>query len=92
MKADSKKILSSSLLLGLLLAGTVSCNKKQQPFSSEFFSTDPTPLVTVGQNVPAEITGRIPAKFMVKNAKVTAQTQLMVVFASVGSPIKAGIY
>ncbi|HBC21673.1 MAG TPA: hypothetical protein DC009_06280, partial [Porphyromonadaceae bacterium] len=29
-------------------------------------------IETVGSNVPATVTGRIPAKFMVKNAKVTA--------------------
>ena len=65
------KLISSSLLLGSLLLMATACNKQQQAFSSEYFSTDPTPLVTVGQNVSAEITGRIPAKFMVKNAKVT---------------------
>lgn len=62
---------SSAILLTLALSAT-SCSKKQQPFIADYFSTNPTPLVTVGQNVPADITGRIPAKFMVKNAKVTA--------------------
>lgn len=66
------KVLASSALLFGLMVGTMSCNKKQQAFSADYFSTNPTPLVTVGQNVPAEITGRIPAKIMVKNAKVTA--------------------
>lgn len=66
-----KTIPSSLLFGGAFLLMAAGCNKQQQPFSSEYFSTDPTPLVTVGQNVEAEITGRIPAKFMVKNAKVT---------------------
>ena len=64
-------VIVSAALLGTLAIGAVSCSKKQQAFSSDYFSTNPTPLVTVGQNVPGEITGRIPAKFMVKNAKVT---------------------
>ena len=44
---------------------------------SDYFSTNPTPLQTVGQNVPAEITGRIPAKVMEKNAKVTTTPVLV---------------
>ena len=67
--------LSSSV--ALLMLGTAACNKKQQPFLSDYFSTDPTPLVTVGQNVPAQINGRIPEKVMVKNAKVTATPVLV---------------
>lgn len=66
------KTSSLCLALGLstlLLAG---CSKKQVPFLSNYFSVTPTPLATVGLNVPADINGRIPAKVMVKNAKVTA--------------------
>ena len=64
-------------LAALVAAGAVSCSKKQQAFLSDYFSTNPTPLQTVGQNVPAEITGRIPAKVMVKNAKVTTTPVLV---------------
>ena len=53
----------------LLLSG---CNKKLGQFQSSFFTTVPTPLETVGENVPGTVKGSIPAKFMVKNAKVTA--------------------
>ena len=60
------------LALGVALLGTTSCSKKLGEFQSNYFNTTPTPLETVGQNVPATITGNIPAKFMVKNAKVTA--------------------
>ena len=71
----------STILYGALAAfvaaGAVSCQKKQQPFLADYFSTNPTPLQTVGQNVPAEITGRIPAKIMVKNAKVTTTPVLV---------------
>ena len=60
------------LALGVALLGTTSCSKKLGDFQSNYFNTTPTPLETVGMNVPATITGNIPAKFMVKNAKVTA--------------------
>lgn len=48
------------------------CSKKLGKFNSDFFTTVPNPVETVGDKVPATITGHIPAKFMVKNAKVTA--------------------
>ncbi|MCH5227115.1 MAG: tetratricopeptide repeat protein [Muribaculaceae bacterium] len=59
------------LSLGAVLIGMTGCNKKVGEFQSSFFSTNPTPLETVGENVPATVTGNIPAKFMQKNAKVT---------------------
>lgn len=64
------------IALGVAVAGLSSCNKKLSQFSSDFFSTNPTPLETVGENVPGTISGNIPAKFMVKNCKVTAVPQL----------------
>ncbi|MDE6337298.1 MAG: tetratricopeptide repeat protein [Muribaculaceae bacterium] len=66
----NKKVLYFAL--GVAIMGTTSCSKKLGDFQSNYFNTTPTPLETVGQNVPATITGNIPAKFMVKNAKVTA--------------------
>lgn len=48
-----------------------SCSKKVGEFASEYFTTNPTPLETVGQTVPATISGTVPAKFMPKNAVVT---------------------
>ena len=66
----NKKVLY--LAMGVALVGTTSCSKKLGEFQSNYFNTTPTPLETVGENVPATITGNIPAKFMVKNAKVTA--------------------
>ena len=48
------------------------CNKKLSRFNSDFFTTTPTPIESVGTEVPAKVTGHIPAKFMVKNARVTA--------------------
>ena len=64
-------------LAACIAVGSVSCSKKQQAFLSDYFSTNPTPLQTVGQNVPGEITGRIPAKVMQKNAKVTTTPVLV---------------
>lgn len=48
------------------------CSKKISAFQSDYFSTMPTPLETVGGNVPGTVTAHIPAKVMVRNAKVTA--------------------
>ena len=62
--------------LMLLAAGTLlvatGCSKKLGQFKSDFFSTNPTPLEEVGDKVPGTVTGRIPAKFMLQNARVTA--------------------
>ncbi len=60
------------LTLGVALIGMTGCSKKLGQFKSDFFTTVPTPLETVGENVPGTVTANIPAKFMVKNAKVTA--------------------
>jgi len=60
------------IALGVAALTLTGCNKKLGQFSGSFFNTNPTPLETVGQNVPGTVNGSIPAKFMVKNAKVTA--------------------
>ena len=76
------------LALGVALLGTTSCSKKLGEFQSDYFNTTPTPLETVGLNVPATITANIPAKFMVKNAKVTATPVLEYAGGSVqGTPV-----
>ncbi len=62
-------VIVSAAAAVLLLGG---CSKKLGQFKSEYFTTTPTPLEVVGDHVPATITGRIPAKFMLKNVKVTA--------------------
>ncbi len=54
------------------LVGFTGCNNKLKDFRSDYFIANPNPVETVGQNAQATITGNIPAKFMVKNAKVTA--------------------
>lgn len=60
------------IALGVALIGLTGCSKKLGQFKSDFFKTTPTPLETVGTDVPGVVTGNLPAKFMVKNAKVTA--------------------
>lgn len=64
----NKKIILPALCIVAL--GITGCSKKVGQFKSDFFSVNPTPLEVQGEDVPATITGRIPAKFMVKNAKV----------------------
>lgn len=64
---------ATTVVIGVsLLAGMTSCSKKLGQMQSDFFTTTPTPLATEGNKVPATITGRFPAKYMVKDAKVTA--------------------
>lgn len=76
------------LALGVALLGASSCSKKLGEFQSNYFNTTPTPLETVGQTVPATITGNIPAKFMVKNAKVIATPVLEYLGGAVeGTPV-----
>lgn len=59
------------LSLGAVVLTLGSCSKKVGEFASQYFTTNPTPLETVGQTVPATINGTVPAKFMPKNAIVT---------------------
>ena len=60
------------MALGVAVLGLTGCSKKLGQFQSDYFTTVPTPLETVGEMVPGTVKGNIPAKFMVKNAKVTA--------------------
>ena len=53
------------------------CNKKMSPFASEYFTTNPTPLVVVGDQVPATITANVPQKFFNKKAEVTVTPYLV---------------
>ncbi len=52
--------------LGTALALS-SCGKKLGQFSSDYFTVNPNPLELVGQNVPAQVTAKVPAKFFVKS-------------------------
>ncbi len=59
------------LSLGAVVLSFGSCSNKVSEFASQYFTTNPTPLETVGETVPATISGTVPAKFMPKNAVVT---------------------
>lgn len=63
-----------NLSMAVMAAGLVvlsGCNKKMGQFAEDYFSTNPNPLEVVGTQVPATVTGRVPAKFFKKNAEVT---------------------
>lgn len=64
------------IALGAALAVS-SCGKKLGQFSSDYFSVNPNPLEVVGQNVPAQITAKVPAKFFVRDAQVTVTPYLV---------------
>ena len=73
-------IMKKTLVYLSLAAVTLSlgsCSKKVSEFASEYFTTNPTPLETVGETVPATISGTVPAKFMPKNAVVTVTPVLV---------------
>ncbi len=63
--------------LAIAVIGLSGCSKKLNEFKSDYFTTNPTPLEVVGQNVPATITATIPAKYFLKNAKVTVTPILL---------------
>jgi len=63
------------LLIGVAVALT-GCSKKLGQMQADYFTTNPNPLEVVGQNVPATVTARIPAKYFVKNAEVTVTPYL----------------
>ena len=54
-----------------------SCGKKLGQFTADNFTVNPNPLEVVGENVPAQITARVPANFFVKNAEVTVTPYLV---------------
>lgn len=80
--------------LMLIAAGTMlvatGCSKKIGQFKSDYFSTNPTPLVEVGTSVPGTVTGTIPPKFMVRNARVTATPVLQWELPASGSSTQYG--
>lgn len=77
------------LAAGVLVLGLTGCSKKLGQFKSDYFTTVPTPLETVGEMVPGTVKGTIPSKFMVKNAKVTATP---VIQWATGSAMGANAY
>lgn len=71
----NKKLCYALMMGGVLL--TTGCNKKLNQFQADYFTVNPNPLEVVGNNVPAQVTGKIPAKFFVKNAEVTVTPVLV---------------
>lgn len=68
---------SRSLVLLMGAAAVLSgCSKKLGQLPADYFTTNPNPMEVVGQNVPASVTARIPAKFFVKNAELTVTPYL----------------
>ena len=60
----------------LALAALTSCNGKLGALSADNFTVTPSPLETVGNDVPATINGRFPQKYMKKKAVVTVIPEL----------------
>ncbi|MDE6145903.1 MAG: hypothetical protein K2F96_06460, partial [Muribaculaceae bacterium] len=58
---------------GLALTG---CSKKLGQMKADYFTVNPNPLEVVGEKVPATVSARIPAKYFVKNAKLTVTPYL----------------
>lgn len=71
----NKKLCYAILMGGVLL--TTGCGKKLNQFQADYFTVNPNPLEVVGNNVPAQVTGKIPAKFFLKNAEVTVTPVLV---------------
>ncbi|MEG2820202.1 MAG: hypothetical protein RR868_05565, partial [Muribaculaceae bacterium] len=72
--------MNTKLILSLLCGSAIvltGCSKKLNQFSADYFSTNPSPLEVVGENVPATVTANIPSKFFVKNAEVTVTPYLV---------------
>lgn len=72
-----KKNINFSLTAALGLLVLAGCNSKMNQFQADYFSTNPNPLELVGENVPATVSGNIPAKFFKKNAEVTVTPVLV---------------
>jgi hypothetical protein len=67
-----------SNVLSLLLAVTVvllatSCSSKLKPLSQSNFNVNPSPLETVGNQVPVTVNGTFPEKWFNKKATLTIQ-------------------
>ena len=64
-------------LYAAALVALTSCNSKMNQFAAEYFTTNPNPLEVTAHQVPATVTGNIPAKFFPKNAVVTVTPYLV---------------
>ncbi|MGL4293710.1 MAG: tetratricopeptide repeat protein [Bacteroidales bacterium] len=64
------------LLMALVLAFT-SCSKKMGELDAKYFTVNPSPLVAVGGEVPATISGTFPEKYFNKKSVVTVTPVLV---------------
>lgn len=48
-----------------------SCSKKMNPLTPDYFSATPQPLEVVGNKIDVDISGNIPPKYFLKNAKIS---------------------
>lgn len=72
--------MNKKLFLSLMVGATLiltGCSKKLNQFNADYFTVTPSPLEVMGDKVPATVTGKIPAKFFVKNAEVTVTPYLV---------------
>ncbi|MDE6119969.1 MAG: hypothetical protein K2F82_08900, partial [Muribaculaceae bacterium] len=63
--------ISITLALAAVMTLTTGCSKKLGQMKADYFTVNPNPLEVVGENVPATVSARIPAKYFRKNAVVT---------------------
>ncbi|MDE7144240.1 MAG: hypothetical protein K2N76_05520, partial [Muribaculaceae bacterium] len=63
--------ISITLALAAAMTLTTGCSKKLGQMKADYFTVNPNPLEVVGENVPATVSARIPAKYFRKNAVVT---------------------
>lgn len=73
-------IMNSKLSLVILAGGALlitGCSKKLSQFQADYFTVNPNPLEVIGGKVPAQVTGKIPGKFFLKNAEVTVTPVLV---------------
>ncbi len=64
------RLLSFMLVLGVAIFAT-SCSSKLKPLTQNNFNVTPSPLETVGNQVPVTVNGTFPEKWFNKNAIVT---------------------
>ena len=69
MKKKSR-ILSLLLVVGVALLAT-SCSSKLKPLTQNNFNVTPSPLETVGNQIPVTVNGTFPEKWFHKNAIIT---------------------
>ena len=63
-------ILALMLIVGVAIFST-SCSSKLKPLTQSNFNVTPSPLETVGNQIPVTINGTFPEKWFNKNATVT---------------------